>query len=255
MKLKGQELLKELSMRKAFSMLELVFIIVMLGVMAGVAVMYIPQTGLQQASDYLIQNIKYTKLLAQTDDRFYTMRDNSVASSVNPDTQSRYWQAGMWQIQFHLSGSNIANSYSIYADTARSAGTTNFDGRPMSGDLIAKSPHNKACLSGYSMTNLPSECNNNIAKEVRLQETYGVTIDKIYMQANCTENNTARIYFDNAGIPYCGGVSISGSTATLPQRLVANAEIILKRRNQTATICVSPGGLVYGASNGICDKI
>ncbi|RAX55202.1 hypothetical protein CCY99_00450 [Helicobacter sp. 16-1353] len=239
-------------MRKAFSMMELVFIIVMLGVMAAVAIMYIPQTGLQQATDYMIQNIKYAKLLAQTDDRYYAMGDNSLTSSVNQSTQTRYWQAGMWQVQFHMSGDNIG--YSIYADTGRSASTTNFDGRPMAGDLIAKSPQNKACLSAYSMSNLPTECENNIAKEVRLYETYNVYYDSITIQEDCKETNTARVYFDNEGLPYCGPVNISGTTATLPKRLTTDVIIKLKRRNQTATICISPGGLIYGSSNGLCDK-
>ncbi len=240
-------------MRKAFSMLEMVFILVMLGVMAAVSVMYIPQTKLQQAADYMIQNIKYAKSLAQTDDRYFAMKDSSLNSYSN--TQARFWQAGMWQVQFHLTGSTTANSYSIYADTARNAATTNFDGRPMSGDLIAKDPQNKTCLSGYSANNLPSECNNNIAKEVRLQETYDVIIDRIDIQQGCNETNTARIYFDSTGLPYCGKVTINGNTATsMPQRLNTNVKIVLKRQNQTATICVSPGGLIYGSSNGQCDK-
>ena len=239
-------------MRKAFSMLEVVFIVVMLGVMAAVSVMYIPQTKLREAADYLIQNIKYAKSLAQTDDRFFAMQDDSITSYA--DVQTQYWQAGMWQVQFHLSGDTTANSYSIYADTGRSATSTNFDGRPMSGDLIAKDPQSKACLSGYSQSNLPDECKNNIAKEVRLEETYDVTIEGIELQSSCNETRTARIYFDNAGLPYCGGVSISGGSATLPQRLTTSVKIVLKRHNQEATICVSPGGLIYGSSDGECDK-
>lgn len=239
-------------MKKAFTMLELVFVIVILGIMAAVSVMYIPQTKLQQAADYLIQNLKYAKSLAQTDDRFFAMKDSSINSYS--DTQAKFWQAGMWQVQFHLNGSTTANSYSVYADTARNAGTTNFDGRPMSGDLIAKDPQNKTCLSGYSQNNLPTECANNISKDVRLQETYDVTIDSIEMQANCKETNTARIYFDNTGMPYCGKVTINGNTATLPQKLTQSVKIVLKRHSQTATICVSTGGLIYGSNNGQCDK-
>lgn len=240
-------------MRKAFSMLEMVFILVMLGVMAAVSVMYIPQTKLQQAADYMLQNIKYTKSLAQTDDRFFAMQDNSMGQYN--ENQARFWQAGMWQVQFHLTGNTTAHSYSIYADTARNAATTNFDGRPMSGDIIAKDPHSKACLSGYSANNLPAECKDNIAKEVRLKETYDVTIDRIDIQQGCNETNTARIYFDNAGMPYCGKVNINGNQSTLPKRLTDSVKIVLKRQNQTATICISPGGLIYGSNNGQCNKI
>lgn len=227
-------------MRKSFSMIELVFVVVMLGVIAGAAVMYIPQTNLQQAADYLISNIKYAKSLAQTDDRYYTISEANVANS-----QLKNWKAGMWQVQFHTTGSNTQNSYSIYADTGRDAATTNFDGRPMAGDSIAKSPQNKACLSGYSMTNLPDECKNNVAKETRLEETYGVTIKSVELQGDC--NATKRIYFDSLGMPYCGA-------ADSIKRLTQSAKIVLARKNQTATVCISVGGLVYGSNNGVCDK-
>lgn len=240
-------------MRKAFTMLEMVFVVVMLGVMAAVSVMYIPQTKLQQAADYMIQNIKYAKSLAQTDDRYFAMQDSSLSSYTNQ--QAQYWQAGMWQVQFHLSGNTTKHSYSIYADTARNAGTTNFDGRPMSGDLIAKDPQNRACLSGYSENNLPNECENNIAKEVRLQETYDVTIDSIELPQDCKENGTARVYFDNKGLPYCGKVNVTGTNTALPQRLSDDSiKITLKRQKQTATICISPSGLIYGSNNGQCNK-
>ena len=239
-------------MRKAFTMIEMVFVVVMLGVMAAVSVMYIPQTKLQQAADHMIHNIKYTKSLAQTDDRFFAMKDGSINNYS--DTQAQHWKAGMWQVQFHLNGNTTKHSYSIYADTARNANTTNFDGRPMSGDLIAKDPQNKACLSGYSENNLPSECKDNIAKEVRLQETYDVTIDNIELPDACKETNTARIYFDNTGMPYCGAVNISSGNTNLPKRLNESMKITLKRQKQTATICVSKSGLIYGSNDGQCNK-
>ncbi len=243
--------------RKAFSILELVFIIVMLGIMAGVSLMYIPQTKLRSAAEALIQNIKYTKSLAQLDDRYFTMEDESVSSSVDTNVQSEFWKAGMWQIQFHMTTDDYG--YSIYADTGRSASSTNFDGRPMSGDLIAKDSLNKACLSSYSESNLPSECENNRAAEAQLTKTYDVTIDSIQYDSgnntNCSSSNstTKRIYFDKAGLPYCGSVTINGTNSVLPERLTGPVKITLKRRNQTATICVSKGGLVYGSSDGQCD--
>ena len=238
-------------MKKAFTMLEMVFVVVMLGVMAVVAVMYIPQTKLQQAADYMIQNLKYAKSLAQTDDRYFAMRDSSINNYS--DQQAQYWQAGMWQVQFHFGGGVTKNSYSVYADTARpNAATTNFDGRPMSGDLIAKDPQNKTCLSGYSQNNLPSECENNISKDVRLEETYDVVFDNITLPDTCKETNTARVYFDNDGMPYCGKVNVANGQ--LPQRMAGPMKIVLKRQNQTATICISKDGLIYGSNDGQCNK-
>lgn len=238
--------------RKAFSVLELVFVIVILGIMATFSVLYIPQTDLQQATIYLINNLKYTKSLAQNDDRYYTMPDNSLSTNVDIASQMRYWQAGMWQLQFHTTGSDSKNSYSIYADTGRSAANTNFDGRPMAGDLIAKDATNQACLSGYTMSNLPTECKNNIAKEVKLEETYGVIIKKISAQNNCTTTNTFRIYFDKEGIPYCGNVNIG--SGVLPKILTSQVSIELQRGKELAFICINTGGLIYGSKDGTCNK-
>ena len=235
-------------------MIELVFIIVIMGILATAAVIYMPDTKLQQAADTLISNMKYAKTLAQNDDRFYTMSDSSIGANINLRNQIQFWKAGMWQIQFHLNGVDTKNSYSIYADTARSANTTNFDGRPMDGDIIAKHPVNKTCLSGYSANNLPQECLNNIASEVKLEETFNVVIEKIELQALCKENNSSiRIYFDGRGLPYCGNVNVAQNK--LPQRLSLPIAITLSYKKKKATICVSKSGLIYGSNSGKCDNI
>lgn len=234
-------------------MIELVFIIVILGILSTAAIIYMPDTKLQQAADALISNMKYAKTLAQNDDRYYTMSDSSIGANIDLRNQIQFWKAGMWQIQFHLNGANTKNSYSIYADTARSAPTTNFDGRPMEGDIIAKHPVNKTCLSGYGANNLPQECLNNIASEVKLEETFNVIIEKIEIQNLCKENNSSiRIYFDSRGLPYCGNVNLGQNK--LPQRLNLPITITLSYKKKKATICVSKSGLIYGSNTGRCDN-
>ncbi|MDE6885766.1 MAG: prepilin-type N-terminal cleavage/methylation domain-containing protein [Helicobacteraceae bacterium] len=249
-------------MKKAFTMMELVFVIVIIGIMAVVSVMYIPRNELQQASDYLIQNLKYTKSLAQLDDRFYAMtetnpNDTSLTQSeknkriTNEKRLVENWKLGLWQLQFHRAGTNAKNSYSIYADQGNSGTTNMFDGIPNNGDLIARDPINKTCLSGYTLTNL-KECENNFSKEVKLEETYGIVIDSIN-SVDCTGNANSpfAIHFDNTGTPYCKAGTIAQSA---PTKLTAPITIILKKGKQTATICVSKGGLIYGSNTGICNN-
>ena len=231
-------------MRKGFSIIELVLIIIILSVLSTAGIMYMPDNKLRQAADSLISNLKYTKILAQTDDRYYSMHDGSMPSSVNLNKQMENWRKGMWQFQIHLDGSNARGSYSIYADTARTSNTTNFDGRPMDGDLIAKDPINMSCLSGYTISNLPKECENNISREVRLSEIFGVNKIDITLDGSCKENGTARILFDNKGMPYCGRT---------PIKMKTTSKIILTKGKKTATICVTPNGLIYGSNSSNCN--
>lgn len=231
-------------MRNGFTIIELVVIVVILGILSTIGVMFIPDTKLQQAADTLISNLKYTKVLAQTDDRYYTINDGSITNNVNLANQMKDWKKGMWQLQFHLSGNNAKGSYSIYADTGRNAATTNFDSRPMDGDLIAKDPINMSCLSGYSDNNLPAECLNNISSEVKLYETFNITRLEISIDQACLERDTARIYFDSRGLTYCG---------KNPTRMQTPAKVVLYKNNKTATICISTNGLIYGSNNGNCD--
>lgn len=227
-------------MRRGFNVIELIFTIVLIGILSMAGYMMIPDNRLQQAADSIISNLKYTKMLAQTDDRYYTMPDSSMPNSVNLNKQMENWKKGMWQFQIHLKGSNAEGSYSIYADTGRTSNSTNFDGRPMSGDLIAKDPINMSCLSGYTMSNLPKECENNIAREVKLAETFGISKIEI-TTTNCVkESDATRIFFDNKGLPYCG---------KNPVRMTAPTKIVLSKGRQTATICISPNGLIYGSNN------
>lgn len=247
-------------MRSAFSLIELVFVIVILGILSAVSIMYIPRDDVSQATDYLIHNIKYTKTLAQLDDRYFGMLDVKFKADgsgrletqnieVKDRNQVQDWKNGLWRIQFHRSGTNAKNSYSIYADNAKNGTTNNFDGIPNNDDIIARDPQNQACLSGYSLSNL-KECENNFSPGVKLEETYGVLIDNIQAQPNCqpAANGAFSILFDNKGTPYCR----QSATASI-EPLTAPIRITLKRGSTTANICVTKGGVVYGTNEPNCE--
>ncbi|RDU65160.1 Tfp pilus assembly protein FimT/FimU [Helicobacter sp. MIT 14-3879] len=240
-------------MRKAFSMIELIFVMVIISIMAVTAIWYLPRTELKQATEYLINNLKYTKTLAQLDDRYYTMSDNipDKKDQAKISSQIQNWKSGLWQLQFHRGNGNTSasNSYTIYADQAKNGNTNDFDGIPNSGDLIARDPINKACLSGYSLSNL-QECENNFAKEVKLQETYQTTIANI-ISIDCQYNpsQSFAIHFDGTGIPYC---KVGSAQKTPPKKLTGPIMIELNRRGQSAIICISKGGIIEGSNTKNC---
>lgn len=109
-----------------------------------------------------------------------------------------------WQIQFHLSGLYTQNSLSIYRDTPRIARTTNYDKRPMAGDILALNASTLECLSGYNNSNITKFCQNNSLNSMRLLESFGVRKMDLSFQKSCKERNTFRIYFDNLSHAFCG---------------------------------------------------
>ena len=249
--------------RKAFSMIELIFVIVIIGIMAGVSIWYLPRTELKQAGETMINNLKYTKTLAQLDERQFLIRDDKYLDEVRTLSeaekvavmkgQMKNQQMGMWQFQFHettdLTGQSpdstrSAQTYTIYSELAGTSESKPFDGKPMNGDIIAQDPMTKQCISGYNGTNL-RDCTDKYgyAKEARFFDTYQTQVDSIVSNDCRTwkKGNTFAIYFDSKGNPYCK----VGNEGTITA-LNAPITIKLKRKNESAYICITKGGIIEG---------
>ena len=196
--------------------------------------------SLQVAHHTLESHLKMMQVLALSDmNEFvghssvkYFVKDYPSVDSLSLLT---HYRNAMWQMQFHLGKIYTTNSYSIYIDTPRNAATTNFDGRPVAGDIIAKDL-DRRCLSGYNNTNTAFDCKNNTLAEVRLGERFGV--EKIFIQSDsfCQERDTARIYFDTLGKPYCGKI---------PMALQNVFKITLFKNGAQKSLCILPhSGLI-----------
>ena len=77
---------------KAFTMLELVFVIVVLGILAALALPRMDRDLRQEAKDNILSAIRYTQHLALNDDK------------TNPFDPN--WQSNLWNISFASDGSN-----------------------------------------------------------------------------------------------------------------------------------------------------
>lgn len=191
--------------------------------------------SLEGAYKSLSTNIRATQIAALSDDSAFTQIKSTkdllrFYPSIDALALLQYHHNAMWQIQFHLGRIYTTFSYSIYADTPRHATNTNFDSRPMAGDMILKNMDRK-CLSAYNNTNTAQECKNNAQPEVRLGEYFG--IEQMFLESDrfCKENGGGRIYFDRQGVPYCGKI---------PTPLQQPFKITLQKGKYTKSLCIMP---------------
>ncbi len=73
-------------MKKAFTMLELVFVIVIVGILSFIAASSFQRNTLREAADQVVSHIRYTQHLAMTDDKF--------------DPNEAQWFMRRWTLRF-----------------------------------------------------------------------------------------------------------------------------------------------------------
>ena len=83
-------------MKKAFTMIELVFVIVVMGILAAAIIPSTRTNPAQEAAIQLLSHIRYTQHLALVNDKY--------------DATNATWFQNRWQIRF------VGNTYSIVSD-------------------------------------------------------------------------------------------------------------------------------------------
>ena len=79
-------------LKRAFTMLELVMVIVVIGIIAALAIPRFERDRVQEAADNILSAIRYTQHLALLDDK--------------TDPADSQWQKKLWKISFTNSGTN-----------------------------------------------------------------------------------------------------------------------------------------------------
>lgn len=181
-------------MKKAFTMIELLMVIIVVGVLAAVALPRFNQDSIYQAANQIVSHIRYTQHLAMQDDKF------------NPNDQ--FWYRSRWQIRFCkdatiLGGQcNIGNGktewgYSIFSDSI----VTNYNGNPEANEL-AVNPQNPTqfLTAGYNGT-IPMN-DRRTMKALRVEEKFG--IKNIIFSQECGQDGAKSLAFDGIGRPLYG---------------------------------------------------
>ncbi|DAB29671.1 MAG TPA: type II/IV secretion system protein [Sulfurimonas sp. UBA12504] len=209
-------------MHTAFTMLELVFVIVVIGILAAAIIPNTKTNPVQEAAIQLISHIRYTQHLAMMDDKYNAADSN--------------WYKGRWQIVFSTSDyTNNVPAYTIFSDASTYTGD-------VSESEVAKNPQNinQIMTGGYGNAASIDIRNNGFKgmEKLNLGLSYGIT--SVTLSAGCSGGS--RISFDYMGRPLKGDHStMSGPYAAGTQRLItSNCLITLTNETENAIITIRP---------------
>jgi len=176
--------------RSAFTMIELVFVIVVLGILASLAMERMDRDLKQEAAETILSHIRLTQQLA--------LRDNKHRSDNNAQ-----WQKAYWKIQFRncSTSGEVMPIYSVGSD------------RDLSGDISkiesAIDPINGKYL--YA-TCLSSSLTNDVSKDIRIGKKFGIKQMAITGCGIVQGTSSAKqIAFDYLGRPHRGITSTNVS--------------------------------------------
>ncbi len=183
-------------MKRGFTLLELVMVIIVVGILATMAVPRLNDDQIYQAANQVISHIRYTQHLAMQDNKF------------NPSDSE--WYKGRWQIQFVqniTAGGTCSKSapnawaYHVYSDHPT------YTGNPDIVDLAKNPEDSNAYLSGGFNNTICLDASENPGNAVttpsmRLGEAFG--IENIAFSTTCSVGGSKRIAFDNIGRPLYG---------------------------------------------------
>ena len=162
-------------LQKAFTMLELVFVIIIIGILAATVLPKLDRDIRQEAADNILSAIRYTQHLALTDDK--------------QSFKTKDWQQKLWLVRFETYGSDII--YKIGSDM-------DMDGN------IDQSEAAIDPLTGKYLHTTDSIQDDDEAPRIFLTKKYGIT-SVVFNNCKGTQNTSAKhIAFDNKGRPHRG---------------------------------------------------
>ena len=218
-------------MKKAFTMLELVFVIVVAGILAAVIIPSTRTNPLQEAAIQVLSDIRYTQHLAIVDDKYDAGNLDSTGVTK--------WYKERWQIIFSANANSDSKmGYTIFSDTSGDS-----TGHPNEIEIaINPSNPNQRMTGGYTGD---VDLNINNASFVGMESLNigrKYNIQNVVFSNSCDGANgtSKRIAFDHLGRPLQGDIS-SNSEAYENDDLIRTACIItLSSASESLTITVEP---------------
>lgn len=166
--------------RFAFTMLEFVFVIIVIGIIAALAMPNMSTNPLQQAAEQIATHIRYTQHLAMMEDKY--------------SDRNATWFASNWQIWFRISNGHYY--YEVFSDRDQEG---NSDANEEALDPLT----HQNLGNGDNGLGLPDNTDINITGK------FGITL--MVFSSNCRVGQGGKIAFDNFGRPY-GNVSYNANS-------------------------------------------
>jgi len=186
--------------KSAFTMMELIIVIIIAGILAAVLVPRLEKDNIRDAANQVVRHIQYAQHLAMVDD---------VYDAANPN-----WENAYWHISFRT---NVKRCYIVGSDRDTVGAVAQNES--------AMDPLTKQYL--YSDTLCTDNPDNNT--ELFLNEKYGIT--NVALSNSCGTTNQM-IAFDNYGRPL--------QTRSLATPITAPCTITLSDGTRSAVITISP---------------
>ena len=168
--------MKTKKIKSAFTLIELVFVIVVLGILASLAMGRMDRDLRQEAASTILSHIRLTQQLA--------LRDNKHRQDNNP-----LWQRAYWQFGFRRCGTSIA--YRIGSDTS------------LGGNGVNGLANIEAALDPIDGKYLrTASCSENARDEspsVLITKKYGILNSGVVQSGGCSSRS---ISFDYLGRPH-----------------------------------------------------
>lgn len=193
--------------KSAFTMLELVFVIVVIGIISALALPRFDRDNLAEGTDQVISHIRYAQHLAMQDDKF--------------DPNNGNWYRNSWYIRFEQDPTTNLWVYSVgSANQPNTYATSSLDSTKL--------------LTGLSTT-----AEENRTKELEIEDNFGLTITGTN---NCPSATVTQIfiYFDYLGRPMgdMSGATAPYSAANLFQN--PPCQITFSAGGQSARVTIEP---------------
>lgn len=205
--------------KSAFTVIELIFVIVVIGILSVVFIPKFGQNKLSQAANQVVADIRYTQHLAMSDDKY------------DPTTQD--WYRKRWQLVFNSDAYTYnKDAYTIFADENTNAQPTLTLGE------VARNPSDpsKYMTGGYSGVIYSDGV--GATEKMNLGSKYGIT--NVNFSSSCSYYGSQRISFDHLGRPLRG--SPSGFTAPYAssRMITSPCDINISRGSDSVIIRIEP---------------